>query len=137
MISTDVELSDRVDHLRAGIDKASKGGLGGEVLEIIKKVVTVDNADCFRAGIREYDPPADVPAMCVRLNPGPPPPHARPRSAAPEKAKILRNFVYTLAQAGMVTTASGALFASPVMTVVKSSSSITAPKYSKEYYSQD
>ena len=67
--------------------------------------------------------------MCVRLNQGPVPPHALPRSAAPEKAKFLKKFVDTLADAGMVVTASGAPFASAAMAVVKPSS-IKAPEVS-------
>ncbi|CAN0421590.1 unnamed protein product, partial [Scytosiphon promiscuus] len=114
----------------SGIEKATKAGLEGEALEIVKKAVFVDSIDCFRAGIREDDPPADVPAMCVRLNPGPVPPHARPRSAAPEKAKFLKKIVGTLADAGMVVTALGASFASPAMAVVKPSS-IKAPNVSE------
>ncbi|CAN0387489.1 unnamed protein product, partial [Laminaria digitata] len=122
MISADVELSDRIIQLRAGIDQATEAGLDGEALGIVTKAVMVDSVECFRAGVREDDPPADVPPMRVRLNPGPLPPHARPRRAAPEKANFLKKFVDTLAQAGMVVTALGASFASPAMAVVKPSS---------------
>ena len=65
--------------------------------------------------------------MCVRLNPGPVPPRARPRSAASEKAKFLKKFVDTMADAGMAVTTLGAPFPSPAMAMVKSSS-IEAPK---------
>ena len=40
MILADVDLSDRVDHLRAGIEKYTKAGLGGEAPEINKGVFT-------------------------------------------------------------------------------------------------
>ncbi|CAN0316715.1 unnamed protein product [Scytosiphon promiscuus] len=122
MIPDDVELTDRIVKLQAGITMAEKAGLDGEALNIVKKAVFVDSVDCFRAGVRQDDPPADVPAMHVHLNPGSLPPHARPRRAAPEKAKFLKKFVNTLAEAGMVTTALGASFASPAMAVVKPSS---------------
>ena len=59
--------------------------------------------------------------MCASKS-GPVPPRVRPRSVAPEKAKFLKKFVDTLADAGMVVTALGAPFASPAMTVVKPSS---------------
>ena len=127
MISPDVELTERSVQLQAGIEKATKSGLQGETLEIVKKAVFVDGVDCFRAEIQENDPPADVPAMRVRLNPGQVPPHARPRSAAPEKDFFLMKFVDTLADAGMVVTALGAPFATSGMAVVKSCST-SAPK---------
>ena len=66
--------------------------------------------------------------MCASKS-GPVPPRVRPRSVAPEKAKFLKKFVDTLADAGMVVTALGAPFASPAMAVVKPSS-IKAPKVS-------
>ena len=68
MRSANVELTDRIDHLRAGIEKTAKAGLDGEALEMVKNAVLVDKVECFRAGVRGDDPPADV-AICVRLNP--------------------------------------------------------------------
>ena len=67
--------------------------------------------------------------MCVRLNPGLVPPHARPRSAAPGKMKFLNKFVDTLADGGIVVAAWRASFSSPTIAVVKPSS-IKAPNVS-------
>lgn len=61
----------------------------------MKKAVVVDSIDCFRAGVLQDDPLVDVSAMRVGLNPRPLPPHARPRRAAPGKAKFLKIFVHT------------------------------------------
>ena len=59
--------------------------------------------------------------MCLRLNPGPVPPHDV-REALLRKSKFLKKFVDTLPDAGTVVAAFGAPFASPAMTVVKPSS---------------
>ena len=83
----------------------------------------MDYIDCFRAGLREDDPPANVPPMKVQLKPGAHPVHARPRQAAPEKETFLRSITKTkLVKAGMVVSAFGAVFASPTMAMLKPSS---------------
>ena len=96
--------------------------MGSEALGELAHAVLVEFVDNFWASLRKEDPPADVPGMKVQLLPGACPVQARARRAAPDKAKLIKNFVPTLVAAEMVVAALGSLYASPAMAVVKPSS---------------
>lgn len=96
--------------------------MGSEALGKLVDAMLVEFARSFGAGQRQEDPPADVPAMNVRLLPRARPVQARARRAAPDKASFIKHFMSTLVAAGMVVAALGSLYASPAMADVKPSS---------------
>ena len=67
MISPDVELTERSVPLSWN-RKGYQSWIRGRGTRNRQEIGVCRRCDCFRAGIREDDPPADVPAMCVRLN---------------------------------------------------------------------
>lgn len=86
----DEELHDRVRLLTRGIQKADAAGMGSVARDELSQIVLLDFKGTFRAGLRLHDPPADVPAMKVRLLPGTRPIQARARRASPEKANFIK-----------------------------------------------